>query len=167
MTYENHRRACAGFTAVVDAVPVDGWSRPTPCADWDARGVVEHVIGFHDVLVLRPLDAKPHRPRDDVPARWRLTADALAALTGEPPDVLPALTTDVLIHTWDLARALGVEPALDRELCVAAYESMRVHADGLAPSGMFGSRVTVADDADVVGQLIALSGRDPAWAPTS
>ena len=29
------------------------WDRPSPCADWDARGVVEHVIGFHEVLVLR------------------------------------------------------------------------------------------------------------------
>lgn len=24
------------------------WDRPSPCEVWDARGVLEHVVGFHD-----------------------------------------------------------------------------------------------------------------------
>src|SRR5215208_1981804 len=53
------------------------WNRPSPCAAWDARGVLEHVIGFHDVLLLRPLGLKPDRPRDDPQQRWQLTFDRL------------------------------------------------------------------------------------------
>jgi hypothetical protein len=28
------------------AVPPDAWPAPSPCTEWDARAVVEHVIGF-------------------------------------------------------------------------------------------------------------------------
>ena len=34
--------------------------------------------------------------------------------------LLPALTTDVLIHTWDLARAVGLDVVLDEDLCEVA-----------------------------------------------
>ena len=39
--------------------------------------MLEHVIGFHDVLLLRPLGLKPERPRDDPQIRWELTYGAL------------------------------------------------------------------------------------------
>ena len=78
--------------------------------------------------------------------------------------MLAALTTDVLVHTWDLARAIGQSPALDPELCRAAYDGVR--ASGLPrDSGMFGAEMPVAEDADESTRLIALYGRDPAWAP--
>jgi hypothetical protein len=73
-----HRRACYGFGAVVDQA--DGrWDRPSPCPEWDARAVLEHVIGFHEVLLLRPLGVKANRPKDEVPSRW--TATQLAIFT--------------------------------------------------------------------------------------
>jgi hypothetical protein len=53
------------------------WDAPSPCAELDARGVVEHVIGFHDVLLLRPWTPSPTRPKDDPQTRWALTVDAL------------------------------------------------------------------------------------------
>lgn len=38
--------------------------------EWDARGVLEHVIGFHEVLLLlRPLGIRADRPKNDVPGR--------------------------------------------------------------------------------------------------
>ena len=76
--------------------------------------------------------------------------------------MLGALTTDVLVHTWDLARAGGIEPRLDRELCAAAYEAARstpLNRD----SGMIGAEIAVPADADIETRLIALYGRDPAW----
>ena len=76
---DRHCRACAGFGQVVAQVG-DRWGRPSPCAEWDARGVLEHVIGFHDVLLLRPLGAKPQRPKDDPVARWQVTEAAISGL---------------------------------------------------------------------------------------
>ena len=73
---ELHLAVCQRFSAAVRAA--DGkWHHPSPCAGWDARDVLEHVIGFHDVLLLRPLGLKPQRPGDDPGRRWSLTLDRL------------------------------------------------------------------------------------------
>jgi uncharacterized protein (TIGR03086 family) len=179
---ERHRRACDGFARVADAFGAEQWSLPTPCTEWDARALVEHVIGFHEFLLLRPLGIRARRPREGPAARWRATADALFTyletddaldratdLPGggqsSPRRMLGALTTDVLVHTWDLARTGGIAPQLDRELCAAAHEA--AHAAGLSrESGMIGAEIAVPADADVETRLIALYGRDPAWRTT-
>jgi uncharacterized protein (TIGR03086 family) len=175
---EHHRRACAGFARVAHQIPPDAWSAPTPCPQWTARDLVEHVIGFHEFLLLRPLGIRVLRPRDDPAARWDASADALfAALAvdgvldrstqlpggGEstPRTMLPALTTDVLVHTWDLARAAGVSAALDQELCERAFRAAVVTGVG-RDAGMFGPEVAVAADASTTDKLIAFFGRDPA-----
>jgi uncharacterized protein (TIGR03086 family) len=173
-----HLRACDGFTAVVEGVG-DHWSWPSPCPEWDARGVVEHVIGFHDVLLLRPLGAKPDRPKGDPTTRWAVTVPAIASVLHSAGDglvlsvpggadidlvrLLPMLTTDVLTHTWDLAKAAGTPVSLDPELCMDAYQAVRHNVESLESTGMFGSPVPVPDDADVTTTLVALLGRDPAW----
>lgn len=174
-----HRRACDGFSRVVGLVQPDQWDRPTPCTDWDARALVEHVIGFHDFLLLRPLGVRAHRPRTDPAARWQATFSALfdaldnvevleqaTELPGggrsTPRQMLAALTTDVLVHTWDLARAVDQTPALDPELCTAAYDAAR--RSGIPrDAGMFGAEIPVSADADAPTRLIAFYGRDPSW----
>src|SRR3954468_18291361 len=72
----NYRSARNGFTAVV-AQGEGRWTDPSPCPDWDARAVVEHVIGFHDQLLLGPTGTIPTRPQDDPIARWQETAHAI------------------------------------------------------------------------------------------
>jgi uncharacterized protein (TIGR03086 family) len=178
---ERHRRACEGFDhTIATAADRDTWDAPSPCAEWDARGVVEHVIGFQDVLLLSQLGVEAQRPRDDPQARWRATEEAIFAALGangtldkvvDVPGMgqspvsrlLPTLTTDVLIHTWDLARAVGADVKLDPELCRLAYERAVPFDDVLRSSGMFGPKVDVADDADLQTKLIAFFGRDPNW----
>ena len=51
---ERHLAVCRRFGESVRAAN-GKWDRRSPCDVWDARGVLEHVIGFHDVLLLRPL----------------------------------------------------------------------------------------------------------------
>ena len=69
---ERHLAVCRRFGESVRAAN-GKWDRRSPCDGWDARAVLEHVIGFHDVLCLRPLGLKPDRPRDDPQRRWNLT----------------------------------------------------------------------------------------------
>ncbi len=176
----NHSKACRRFSAIV-ARGGGRWANPSPCPDWDAAGIVEHVIGFHDVLLLRPMHVKPARPKDDPATRWEVTVPSIRMAMnlasdpspGDPdrgPDVnlaglLPALTTEVLAHTWDLAKALGVEPRLDPGLCEMSVRAARANEEGLRSSGMFGPAVVVSGDADPATRLIALLGRDPDWVP--
>lgn len=168
-----HLRACAGFSSVV-ARGEGRWDRPSPCPEWDARGLVEHVMGFHDVLVLRPLGAKPKRPKGDPVPRWELTHEAMSTLLHEYgellpdspvdlPGLLPALRTEVLVHTWDLATALGVDAHLDEELCAIALRGALGHEAEYRASGMFSASVAVSEGASVTDRLVALLGRDPGW----
>jgi uncharacterized protein (TIGR03086 family) len=174
----HHVKACGGFSLIVGQG--DGhWRSSSPCPEWDARGVVEHVIGFHDVLLLRPLRAKPTRPKDDPVARWAVTMSAietaleLAAIRGSgdgggSPNVdlvrlLPMLTAEVLVHTWDLARAIGVDARLDPELCEISCRVVEPNGGPMRSSGMFGPAVTVATSTDAATRLVAFLGRDPHW----
>ena len=183
---ERHLRACEGFGGAVAAA--DGrWDRPSPCTEWKAREVLEHVIGFHDVLLLRPMGAKPVRPRDDPLERWRLTHEALRSLFALPGlfdgpidvpavgnnsptqlDAAPlvaALTQDVLVHTWDLASAVEADNRLDPELCDRFVAQLSADPQALVASGMFGPAVDVSTDANSQTRLLASLGRDPSWQP--
>ena len=132
--------------------------------------MVEHVIGFHDVLVLRPLRAKPTRPTDDPQVRWAVTVEALFAALAVPEAIDPervslleVLSTDVVVHTWDLARAVGVDVTLDEELCQRGRIRASAHQKELEASGMFGPAVVVAGQASAQDRMLALYGRDPSW----
>jgi uncharacterized protein (TIGR03086 family) len=177
---EAHRRALAGFGAVVGGVPDERWGDPTPCDDWDAGALVEHVIGFHEFLLLRPLGVRAHRPRTGPAARWFATEHAILELLEDratldheaeffdgarrrPIVVLPALASDTLVHTWDLARAAGLDPALDPELCQLAFLDALSARDSRADSGLFALEVPVEADAPTQDRLVGLLGRDPAW----
>jgi uncharacterized protein (TIGR03086 family) len=180
---QRHIEICQDFGAAL--AQVDGrWDAPTPCAEWDVRGVVEHVIGFHDVLLLRPLSAKPSRPRDDAVARWSVTVDALREVFGRPGlfdsavavpalgdspateidagAIVPMLTQDVLVHTWDVARAIGVDDGLDDALC-AKFLARVPDDDRLQRSGMYGAAIAVPGGADAKSRLLGRLGRDPSW----
>lgn len=176
----DHARACRGFSTVVGQVSEAGWTAPTPCSEWDARALVEHVIGFHEFLLLRPVGQRAERPREGPAARWHATAVAIdAALrhprlreettffdgdSRRPLDVLCAITADVAIHTWDLARSVGASDRIDRDLCSAALDA--AHATTAADrSGLFAPPVPIRSDASPQDRLLALRGRDPSWRP--
>jgi uncharacterized protein (TIGR03086 family) len=184
---ERHLAMCRRFGESVRAAH-GKWDRRSPCDAWDARGVLEHVIGFHDVLLLRPLGLKPDRPLNDPQTRWDLTYGALEKafapgrrlfqlvvdvpqLQGNPATrldaraVMPNLTRDVLVHTWDLARAVGADDRLDTGWCEHFYAALPNDPLALSVSGMFDAPVALGDQADVQSKLLARLGRNPSWQP--
>ena len=184
---ERHLAVCQRFGESVRAAN-GKWNRRSPCEAWDARGVLEHVIGFHDVLLLRPLGLKPDRPRNDPQIRWELTYGQLEKafeperrlfervvdipeLQGNPATrldaraMMPNLTRDVLVHTWDLARAVGADDRLDRWWCEHFYAALPSNPGVLSVSGMFDAPVAVVDQTDVQSKLLARLGRNPSWQP--
>lgn len=168
---EDHRQACDGFSHAVHRAGGQ-WAAPSPCTEWDARGVVEHVIGFHDMLLLRPLDSKPTRPKDDPETRWAVTVEAIfealarpGALDEKRTSLLGVLTTDVLVHTWDLCKAIGAHVSLDPRLSEVGLRRAMANREQLHSSGWFGPPVEVDDDASVQDRLLGIMGRDPAWSP--
>ena len=67
---------------------------------------------------------------------------------------------DLLVHTWDLARATGGDERLDEELVAHTLASMTPFDEVLREHG-FAAKVPVDDDADDQTKLLCFLGRRP------
>ncbi|MEJ5946792.1 TIGR03086 family metal-binding protein [Pseudokineococcus basanitobsidens] len=122
--------ADAALRRVLDDVPTERWSAPSPCEGWTAADVVEHLVTTQRALLEEHgarLGPAPEVGTD--PARaWRTHADAVRTVLGSP---VPATTFegffgpttvgetlerfyvwDMVVHRWDVARAVGLDPDL-------------------------------------------------------
>jgi uncharacterized protein (TIGR03086 family) len=68
---------------------------------------------------------------------------------------------DVLVHTWDLARATGQDETLDPDEVHRMRAGLEQMGDMLSQSGHYDKAVAVAADADEQTRLLALTGRHP------
>ena len=175
-----HRLIAGRFGEVVAHVRPDAWDAPSPVAEWRARDVVEHLVtwlpGFLESGAGVVLPPAPSASLDPA-AAWTAHSSAVQALLDDPatPDrvlrdphigeiPLPQAidrfyTTDVFLHTWDLARATGQEPRLDPEKCRVIYEGMLPIEEMLRASGQFGQAMPAPEDADIETRLFAFLGR--------
>ena len=71
------------------------------------------------------------------------------------------VTGDVLVHTWDLARAAGLDERLDADAVHRMLDGIEAMDEPMRASGHYGPRVEVGDDADEQTRLLAFTGRHP------
>jgi uncharacterized protein (TIGR03086 family) len=178
---ERYKKTAGRFTQRANEVPDDAWDNPAPCEGWVARDVVRHMVewmpGFFESNAGLELPAPPSVDEDPVGA-WQVVSDALQGALDDPEiaarefemrmgrySIEDAIATfcigDVLVHTWDLARATGLDEALDADEVHRMFEGMEPLDDLLRKSGQYGARVDVPADADEQTRLIAFTGRQP------
>ena len=177
---DRYRRVAATFTERVGEVPADAWDAPAPCDGWVARDVVGHLVEWLPAFFVPTfgIHVPPVPDLSDPAAAWAVVDSALQAALDDPSiasierdtpmgtktfeDAVDMIcTTDVLVHTWDLARATGLDERLDPDEVHRYVSSMEPLDDLLRASGQYGPRVPVADDADEQTRLIAFLGRQP------
>jgi uncharacterized protein (TIGR03086 family) len=184
---ELHRRAVEGWQARCEAVDESTWTARTPCADWDVRALVNHVVGEElwtrplvegrtidqvgdrfdgDVLGSDPLGAARTASADAVAAvAERLPAGGTAHLSfGDVPleEYVHQLTADHLVHAWDLAAATGQSRELDPEVVAAVAAWFAEREELYRAAGVIGPRQTGGDDPQ--SRLLGAFGRDATWA---
>ena len=179
---ERYRKIAGQFTDRVEAVPVDAWDNPAPCEGWVTRDIVHHLVewipGFFATYAGVEFTRGPSVHEDPV-AAWRAVDASIVSALSDPDlagrefDAPPGRVTleqavdmfctgDILIHTWDLARAAGLDETLDRVEVERALAGMQsIDEDLLRNSGHYGPRVDVPADADDQTKLIAFTGRHP------
>ncbi len=81
--------------------------------------------------------------------------------------LVPSLSLEVLIHTWDLGRAAGHDVIFDADLCSTFLERLPPDDEFLPRTGMYASSRPVATESDVQSKLLARLGRDSNWSPNT
>lgn len=76
-------------------------------------------------------------------------------------DSIEALPEDVLIHTWDLARATGGDERLDPEVVAHVYEHLKPMDDALRQPWAFGPKIPSPPGADLQTEFLCFVGRCP------
>lgn len=171
--------------SVLARIPTTSYDKATPCPDWNVGQLANHMVGglsmFRDVGNTGQVDPSMFE-RDlvgaDGPAALANAGrEAIAAWSGpgkldgtanlpfgEYPATfalqLPAM--DMLVHSWDLARAEGLDVDWDPDLVANTTEFVtQMLADPNNRGHDFGPPVTVSDDADPMDRLVAFLGRHP------
>ena len=186
---ENCQRAVNGARALINTLTPADLATPTPCTEWDVKALVNHMVGVctgftralggtvpappgtasgDDDLVGNEPAAAYDRVADAVMQAWRAPGalDRTVKLAlGEMPGRQAAaiLVADQLVHTWDLAKAIGRPHGIDEDLARATYEMMR---QNLTPelrqrTGAFGPEVECPESAPIQDRLAAFAGRRP------
>ena len=175
MQYEAAQRP---LTAVIDAVPAQSWTNPSPCDGWSAHDVLRHLIetqrefltGHHiDLGGVPDIDTDPL-------AAWREHAKRVMAAISQ--DAVPAIafdghfgaTTvgdtleqfyvwDMLVHRWDIARSDGAQSALSDAELDQIERGADSFGEALYMDGVCRPGVTAPVDVDRKVRLLARLGR--------
>lgn len=165
----------AQFQARVDAVPADRWDATSPCEGWTARDVVAHVTDNLRRTAAGP-KATPMGADEDPKVAFAQSLqgllDAMAqpgALEREVPGPfgpMPVeqligrlICSDVLVHTWDLARAAGLDETLDADAVHRAYAGLKPMDANLRHPGVFGPKLEAPAGADEQTEFLMFLGR--------
>jgi uncharacterized protein (TIGR03086 family) len=165
-----------GFDRRVHAAADDAWGNPSPCEGWTATDVVMHVATNVDNMAaaLTGGDAAALDAADPV-GSWNAsserllstlaTADLSTPVPG-PVGLMPAeqiierlMSVDVLVHTWDLARAVGGDESLPEADVLRAYNVMEPMDAVIRMPGVFGPKVPVDTGVPLQTELLHFLGR--------
>jgi uncharacterized protein (TIGR03086 family) len=179
--------ARADFRQRLSATGPDQWDRPTPCADWNVRELVSHLVRgnvmadllLHGTSREDTLAAMAEPVPDDLPAAFDASADRQQAAFEEPgslerichhpvgdipgTQLLGFRIGDMALHAWDLARAIGADETLDADVVAAMWEALAPMAPFIGETGFFGSGPSgsVPEEASLQLRVLDLSGRRP------
>jgi uncharacterized protein (TIGR03086 family) len=175
---ERYRRLSDQFAARVRAVPVDRWDATTPCAEWTVRDLVRHVVdtqGMFLGLVDRKIGPMPDVAEDPAGA-WDAARAAVQADLDDPgraaveyegyfgrstfeASVDQFLSTDLVVHGWDLARATGQDEAIAPDDARRVMDATRVFGEAMRGPQAFGPEVEAPPGADEQTRMLAFLGR--------
>jgi uncharacterized protein (TIGR03086 family) len=168
---------------VISGVKADKWESQSPCVEWDARSLANHMVG--GALMLQVCvsggEMSGEMPADllggDPAGEYRKAADAALAAFRADPSVLDRTVVmpfgefpgavvaqlfcvDHFVHAWDLARATGQSTSLDAgmadELNTLCQDLV---GDAHRGPGIFDAPTEAPADASAEDKLAAYLGR--------
>ncbi|MTD15718.1 TIGR03086 family protein [Nakamurella sp. YIM 132087] len=179
-----HGSGLRRFDERVHQIHPTQWGSATPDTDWTVRDLVNHLVGEQlwvpDLLGGASIAEIGDRYDgdvlgDDPVAAWSAASIAARAAwtapgatertvqlsTGPSPatEYLRQMTFDLVVHSWDLARAIGAPEDMPNDLVHFVLEDMRGEIARWQGSGMFAPPLDTAACTDDLTELLALTGR--------
>ena len=173
---------------VMAGVQTSQFSDSTPCKDFDVKALANHMAGLamgteraaKKLERMAPPDPMPDIVGDTPGTVYAGLADAAVEAWSAPgalegntqfgPSEIPAQMAaavtlmEVSVHGWDLAAATGQSYTMAPDVAAAVHETVKQLATpDSRESGVFAAEIQPSDGASEQDQLLALSGRDPAW----
>ena len=172
-------------TGAAKTAPLD---TKTPCPDWDLRTLLNHTIlwtaysaerrahgeSVAEDLMSKDFTAEPgyaeayqaqiakavHAWSD--PEAW---AGDRIVMGGAMPaaDIAAMLIMEMVLHGWDVAKAVGQDYHCNGELAQAVLQTVQAQGDMFRQYQGFAAIVPVPDDAPAFDRALGLAGRNPSW----
>jgi len=173
---------------LVGQVRPEQWDNPTPCTEWNVRTLVGHLIagmqGYCELLNGAPatklrsmLEHQSEAVGADPVTTCEGAVRSVRAAFTEPgalertvhhtydipgSQLLAFRVADNVIHSWDLATAIGADPGLDEQLVEFVYGLLapRAQSGALYNIGYISAPArSLPEDATPLEQLMHLVGR--------
>jgi uncharacterized protein (TIGR03086 family) len=170
-------RSASNAASVVGQVRAEQRHAPTPCGEWDVEALLVHMVGGTGYLLnALGIDGGPVGT-DEVlyraavarcveaarePGALERRCMSPAGFEWSVGEAAAGTAMDQLVHTWDLAVAIGADRRLDPELVSACVEMfVPVMPDIGRHAGIVGPAVPVTADASPQDRLLGAMGRNP------
>lgn len=173
------------ITSIVEVIDSDQWHLPTPCSLWDVSALLNHMIGelvwMPPLLSGQTIEQVGNRFGGDLLGKhpkqaWQAAADQTVAAVGAvdlaaevqlsagartAQQYIDEVFSDLIIHSWDLAKATGFDTTLKPELVEAAWKLLSKAIPAMQASGAYAKPVKVSKSAGRQAKLLAITGRQP------
>ncbi|KZB83355.1 TIGR03086 family metal-binding protein [Amycolatopsis regifaucium] len=181
--------AAAEFTAVLRGIGEIDLAARTPCAEYDVRALLNHLLYWGPWLEAAGRKAAPPAVSSGEAESDLVGADWLAAIEGRTARLvelfgapaawegettfggtpLPAsmvgymVLDEFVFHGWDLASAIGAKFTVRPDVAEAVYAIALEIGDQARSMKVYGEEVAVPEDATTFERALGASGRDPGW----
>jgi uncharacterized protein (TIGR03086 family) len=184
--FDQLERSTSEFGTRLRLVRTEHWSLATPCEEWDVRELVNHVVGgavrytmllhgatSEEVVATRAVDHVGDDPVGSFERRAREVRnafrepDALSRTVHHPAGdrsgqhLLEMRITELAVHAWDLARAIGADEQIDPLLVDHLWRRLSMTGTRLERAGYFDPPTSTAEDESPLTRLLHLTGRRP------
>ncbi len=177
------KKALEQATATIKCVENRHFKNSTPCADWDCRALVNHLLyelsWVPDLLMGQTIAQVGKKYDGDLLGKnhisnWLKAADRAIIAVNKTDlkktvhlsygdvlasDYLTEVGTDLLIHAWDVAQSFSCSLIMEPELAQSVYEKVQPRKHEYANSGLFGKPIDTDASARLQTKLLAILGR--------
>ncbi len=162
----------------------------TPCTDWNLKELINHMVyelsWIPEILAGKTVQEVGGKYDGDLIGNevikvWESAVNKASDAVGSAntdenvhlsyadvpaSDYISEVASDMLIHSWDVAQALGYSVIMDEPVAEQVYKKSLPRINEFMSSGLFGTPRELKQEARLQAKLLALFGRSEEWGKT-